>query len=303
MRAGAEKEIKYLESHGQPLQSFNPVRRETYDYEKQNPNDHIKNLQNYLQIVPCLIPLRKELHRATIRHPDLQLGNILVSEDLKIVGLIDWQHSVVLPLFLQCGIPNTFQNYGDVVSESLRTPRLPPGYDQLSEAEQQSQFELFQRRSIHHTYVEKTKFLNPPHHNAMTTEYSVTRRRIYDHARSPWEGDNTNLKADLMNLQQSWPKMFPDQKDTCPLQYSDAEMAECRHLHAADEESDQQLEDTRNYVGVGPEGWVPNEFYDEAKQAAEKLFEQILEASEPGAEREAVRANWVFRDFDESEYS
>jgi hypothetical protein len=50
--------------------------------------------------------------------------------------MIDWQHYTILPLFLHWGIPNSFQNYGDSVSESLQTPKLPRKFDDMEEREQ-----------------------------------------------------------------------------------------------------------------------------------------------------------------------
>lgn len=69
----------------------------------------------YLSPIPghsTLIPFR-------IRHPDLQLGNIIVtrlpdSKNLHVIGLIDWQHTSILPLFLLAGIPQQLQNYDDI---------------------------------------------------------------------------------------------------------------------------------------------------------------------------------------------
>ena len=130
-----------------------------------------------------------------MRHPDLQPNNIFVSDKLEITGLIDWQHSVVLPLFLQCGIPNSLQNYGDEVSESLQIPCLPDNFNNLEEREQFEQAELLRRRQLHHFYVNFTAKYNSEHYDALTSDLSTLRRRLFHHASNPWEGDNTSLKA------------------------------------------------------------------------------------------------------------
>lgn len=77
-------------------------------YQLPLPSDHIRSLEKYLKIVPNLLPSDKSLLRPLLRHPDLQPNNIFVSDDLDIVGLIDWQHASVLPLFLTAGIPKFF---------------------------------------------------------------------------------------------------------------------------------------------------------------------------------------------------
>ncbi|QQK42180.1 kinase-like protein [Penicillium digitatum] len=159
LTAGAKKEIAYLTKFGRPLQPLQRLRREIYNYQAQSPLEHIASLEKYLQIAPYLIPQNNSaITRPVMRHPDLQPNNIFVSDKLEITGLIDWQHSVVLPLFLQCGIPNSLQNYGDEVSESLQIPCLPDNFNNLEEREQFEQAELLRRRQLHHFYA---KALSP----------------------------------------------------------------------------------------------------------------------------------------------
>ena len=72
------------------------------DYQLSDPSEHIESLESYLKIAPALLP-SNEFLQPVLRHPDLQPNNIFVSDDLDIVGLIDWQHAAVLPLFLAAG--------------------------------------------------------------------------------------------------------------------------------------------------------------------------------------------------------
>ena len=44
-------------------------------------------------------PKEAFLNRLTLRHPDLNPNNIFISEEADIMGLIDWQHSKILPFF------------------------------------------------------------------------------------------------------------------------------------------------------------------------------------------------------------
>lgn len=159
------------------------------------------NLEKYPQVTPHLVPHNHPaLHRPVLRHPDLQPNNICISDQLEITGLIDWQHSTVLPLFLQCGIPKSLQNYGDGISESMQNPSLPSNFDELEEMQQLQQAELFRRRQLHYLYVKMTADMNFEHYNALTYGFSTLRRRLFHHASDPWEGDNITLKADLVTL-------------------------------------------------------------------------------------------------------
>ena len=109
----AAKESAWLKAFGRPRLPFERAYRECMNYENSRPEEHIESLENYVRIVPYLVPSEPRFHRPILRHPDLQPNNIFVSENLDIVGIIDWQHCSVLPHFLAAGIPKYFQNYRD----------------------------------------------------------------------------------------------------------------------------------------------------------------------------------------------
>jgi aminoglycoside phosphotransferase (APT) family kinase protein len=79
---------------------FDRIYRDVTGYQKSDPQEHYKHLEMYLQILDRLIPKEPFLNRPTLRHPDLNPNNIFISNEADIVGLIDWQHSRILPFFL-----------------------------------------------------------------------------------------------------------------------------------------------------------------------------------------------------------
>lgn len=64
-------------------------------------------------------------------------------------GIIDWQYTTVLPLFLQAKIPKHYQNYGDEDSENLRRPTLAENFGTMNPSEQEVEMELYRRSQIH----------------------------------------------------------------------------------------------------------------------------------------------------------
>ncbi|KAL4896711.1 kinase-like protein [Aspergillus ambiguus] len=303
LTAGATKEIAYLEKFGRDLQPFQRLRRELYNYQSQSHLEHITSLQKYVQIAPHLLPdSDPALHRPTIRHPDLQPNSIFISDNLEIEGIIDWQHNAILPLFLQCGILESLQNYGDEISESLQIPGLPKDFAESGEVERLQQAELLRRRQLHYVYVKTTEILNPDHYHALTYEFSTLRRRLFQHSGDPWEGDNVTLKADLVALSRFWKELNPDAKTPCPVSFPDNEVAECLRLEHAQLEADEQFQACKEAIGVGNEGWVPIAHYDDAKERERKLKADALDAAETEEERQALLNNWLFDDFSEEEY-
>ena len=81
-------------------------------------------------------------------------------------------------------------------------------------------------------------------------------------------------------------------------------MQEILRLDVAQREADDQLNTCYETLGVGPEGWVPAEHYDEPMQRAAK-FKRDAFAAEDDADAEAdavAKEHWIFDDFDEEEY-
>ncbi|KAJ5379285.1 hypothetical protein N7509_012404 [Penicillium cosmopolitanum] len=237
LTTGATKEIAYLSEFGKPLLPFQRLRREVHAYEPQSHKDHIQNLKKYLAIAPDLIPngeTDQYLHRPVIRHPDLQPNNVIVTESLQVKGLIDWQHSTILPLFLQSGIPLSVKSQ-DIVEPGLSSKESEPISSSLSHSDNDSgsesdidndsddllqlvgdstskprhhwtskELEIFRRRRLHREYLRQTAKLNPEHYAALSEKYNKLRRRLWHHAGDPWEGDTITLKSDLIVLSRRW---------------------------------------------------------------------------------------------------
>jgi hypothetical protein len=161
---------------------------------------------DYLKLAQCLgFKPGSPLDRPVMRHPDFQPNNILVSKTNEIVGLIDWQHSSVLPLGLAAGIPSHFQNYGDPGSERLAEPQinLPSDFDSLDPSEQISIRETMRKRLAHFLYAAFTKRLDEEHYNAIFNQSVILHQRLFKAAGTPWEGDSITLRAEMIRAIQS----------------------------------------------------------------------------------------------------
>lgn len=289
MDSGAIKEMRYLEQYGRPLLPFNRFQRETFKFEKQLPSVHLDSIQKYLQISKYLIPRAEGPQMPMLRHPDLRPGNIFVSNDLKITALIDWQHSVVQPLFLTCGIPE-FLNSPSCFSDTSERPSTSP-----RESEGQTE--------CHQAYVEMTERHNPGHFEALTYPFAVGRQKIHRLAGDPWQGDNIPLRSSLIFVKQHWDQISSDPAVPCPIVFTEEEELECLRLDDAEQQGVEQLEEFKRAIGLGPEGWVSNENYDAAKEAIARMKQMSLDQADSEEEMVAIRDHWVFDDIDEEEYS
>ncbi|KAF8213925.1 protein kinase subdomain-containing protein PKL/CAK/Fmp29 [Mycena galopus ATCC 62051] len=303
--AAARKELAYLEQFGRPLLPFQRERREAYEYKEQSPSDHIKNLERYLLIAFSLVPKNSALHHFCIRHPDLQPSNIIVSRSsdtnqLKIVSLLDWQHTSILPPFLLAGIPGRLQNYDDRVSQALIPPSLPANMDELDPSEQSHAMGLYHRRLIHFHYVKNTEEYNKLHHEALSDPLSMFICRLFGQAGAPWEGETHALEATLIEVTERWERLTGEGVPR-PVVFEPEDLRKTKQLTARLQVADENFEGCRGMVGFETETWVPNEHYAMAMALAELLKLRVM-ALIPEGVRVKSEANWFLNDMDEKDY-
>ena len=253
--------------------------------------------------------------RPSIISASVQPSNIIVSNklsdsnNLHIVGLIDWQHTSILPLFLLAGIPQGLQNYDDIGAQSMTRPLLPENLGSLDETQQNKELELYHRRLVHYHYVKNTEQYNEPHYAALTESMGMFRRRLFSYASEPWEGESLALKVALIQATSNW-KTLTEGDTPCLVVFDPDDIRETLCLDAEQREVEETLEMCQDVIGHGPEGWVPVEHYEEAMACSRKLKEDALAKAELEAELEAeseeervlIAAHWPFDDMDEEEY-
>ena len=301
LEAVGHRELAWLQKFGKQRFPREPLYREFYGRQEVDPQVQVDSLRDYLKVAPHIIPENPELCQPTIRHPDLSPNNIFVSESGDITGVIDWQHSTILPMFLQAKIPKHFQNYGDDDSENFRRPELPTNFDFLEESEKANELELYRRRQLHYFYLGFTSTNNKPHFHAMGKHDLIVRNRLYDTAGRPWEGDNTSLKAELVQISTYWPDIATSaMKETnFPVKYPDADVTNCLNIDAKQKIADAQMQQLRDFIGVNIDGWVPTESYEEAREKERYIKQQMLEAAETEDERKELDEHWPFQDHEE----
>ncbi|KAL0958523.1 hypothetical protein HGRIS_000664 [Hohenbuehelia grisea] len=299
----ARKELAYLERFGKPLLPFHRERREAYEYKEQSPLDHINNLERYLLLAPSLVPKNPSLHPFRIRHPDLQPSNIIVStssdsDQLKIVGLLDWQHASILPLFLIPGIPNLLQNYDDPVSQALIPPSLPANMDEMDEDDQYHAWALYHRRLVHFQYVKNTAEHNKLHHDALSNLFTC---RLFYQAGYPWEAETHALKTTLIEATELWGRLAGEDIP-CPVVFDPEDLRKTKELSPKLQLADENFEGCQGMIGFDTETWVSNEHYKMAMDLAELLKSKILTQISDEEVRAKTEANWFLSDMDEKDY-
>ncbi|KAF1962350.1 kinase-like protein [Byssothecium circinans] len=304
--AVGERELRWTKNFAKPRLHYERLYREVHKFKKMDPQSHVDALNKYLELAKCLgYPPESHLSRPVLRHPDLQPNNIILSETLEIVGLIDWQHATIVPSCLAAGIPKHFQNYGDPESECMAQPArdLPPNFDELSPEEQASVKSQLVRRQTHFLYAALTLQYNEEHYDAIFNNGVIVHQRLYKHAGTPWEGDSITLEAELINANQHWQEIVSSGAIACetpPIRYSDESITSIMDVHRQQEEMDAVMDQMRETLGVDVYGWVPNEEFAATRELARHIKERMIDAAD-AAEKDGVRNHFPFDDFAEDD--
>lgn len=205
------------------------------------------------------------------------------SNQLKIVGLLDWQHASILPALLLAGIPGRLQNYDDQVSQVLIPPSPPANMDELGQSEQSHAMGLCHRRLVHFHYFKNTEEYNKLHHDALPDPASMFICRLFDQAGAPREGEAHALKTMLIEATEIWGRLTGE-------------------LSAKLQVADENFEGCRGMVGFETETWVSNEHYAMAMAPAELPKLRVLTEIPEEEVRAKTEANWFLNDMDEKDH-
>lgn len=306
--APARREIEFCEIFGKPRLHVERYLRELHHFQPRSPIQHRLVLSDYLKLAPYLeIPADHCLSRPTLRHPDFSPNNILVNASSDVVGVIDWQHAVVLPLCLCAGIPDHFQNWGDPVSEMLAKPEveLPENFDQLSQEQQATIQEIMRRRLVHFYYAALTMKQTPDHFDAFRDVSSMLRAKLFHYAGAPWEGDSISLKYVILQTRQNWPMHLDEGISTppreFPVHYSEEEIQQCFNDYDQEQEKLGELSEMKDLIGTDVLGWVPNEDHLEHSRAVIQAIKgSLMEHSSTDTEKTAVLDHFPFDDHEEN---
>ncbi|KAL2822161.1 hypothetical protein BDW59DRAFT_181071 [Aspergillus cavernicola] len=89
---------------------------------KQLGKPRLRELHQLSKATPLDLSSDHAFSRPTLRHPDFSPNNILINSSNEVSGIIEWQHSVILPLCLCAGIPITSKT-GATLFRNIATAR------------------------------------------------------------------------------------------------------------------------------------------------------------------------------------
>lgn len=313
IRSVAERELAWMQQYARPRYP-NPVYiRRFFRYEQVSPEEHIKNLKDFLQIVGNLTPqqISKVNDRPVILQHDLQLRNLFVNStipqtnksdpSMDLLSVTNWGQASVLPLFMQAGIPSAFSSRSE-------------------------------------DYCRITRMLNLAGTHALQDLFSPAgdlARLLCKAAASPWQGDSVTLRALLIRAVQEWPtltgatavtvqvtemlktgvedgevpkttldtieKLLNPEIPACPLAYSPEEIERSDYFSDKLSKVAEQFEWLRRGMQLDRNGFVGHERFKSVKGISEFTKKRLIEiAEDKHVEKYEYGVMWPFDDHDES---
>ena len=260
------------------------------------PTDHISLLSQYRAIAPYLLPRQGDLTSPTLRHPDLHQSNIFLRpHSTQILGIIDWQGSSVLPLFLQSGFP-PFCDHDPTHPQSLEKPKISDQFEEMNPEGQEKALKELRHKQANLYYTAATKLKREPHMQALQLPYLHMRQYLIQQAGMPWDGDLVNLRAALVGVCSKWNALVGDLP--CPISFTDEQVRVALKESEEWNEAAEMLATVRESLGIDGEGGTYPENYDRAMFLNKEWRMKMLEAAKP-EEKEKCWQIWPYKDDDD----
>lgn len=260
--------LRNLESKGDPIAKS---AANTRPYE---PSIHIRLLEQFLSIVPFVLPKDQFINYPTLWHTDLHGDNIFVdpTNPSKITSIIDWQSISANPFFMQTRFPSIFDCDWPYPWGAL-VPRLVENYDVLPPDAQEKERQQYQDVRLKKYYEVASRKFNPLVLRALDStreegENDVQISTLLAIVGRTWLDGPIPLRDVLIQIFENWGHFSAD--TACPIYFSQEEIArskeEAKQWASAYEEFDRLR---KELVGE-KERWVSGEEYEEAKRRYEE---------------------------------
>lgn len=251
-----------------------------------NPELHVRLLEQFLCVLPFILPPGDSIDTPVLWHHDLHPKNIFVDErnPTKISGIIDWQGVLAAPLFIQARFPSVFDYDGPYTWGAI-LPELPSDFDSFSEPEKELASNVLAEERLKKFYEIASRKFNPLVFKAldvMRNENNPASFTLHIIGRT-WVDGPVPFKELLIQIYEKWGWIIAHRGIgvPCPISFTQEEIRKAREQAEAWAVAFNEYEDLRNQI-VGKDGWVSNEEYEEAmtrfnshRSTLEKLHKRL----------------------------
>lgn len=255
--------------------------------------EHLHLLTAAQDVIATLAPLLKNFASPVLWHPDLHMGNVFVSEEdyTKVVGLIDWQFTTILPTLTQAQWP-LLLTVPDDYETGPSVPKPPAGINETDPDEQKALREKYEESVLAKCYEIALNKANP-NTGSVLSESPEAVRQLFLLCPDTYKDGIVPLRDCLIKISKSWEASeFPG---SCPIQFTSGELS-THHEQLTEYDDWRSLRQyTFDVLSTDEEGWVPPQLTFEAIRAHErKLFQLYMNSQESGITEEKAKSLWFF---------
>ncbi|OAX82056.1 hypothetical protein ACJ72_03598 [Emergomyces africanus] len=256
-------------------------------------NDHINLINSCRETMQVLIRDANLQAGAlpTLIHPDYHTRNVFVSQDdpTIVTALIDWQWTSIEPAFMYA------ENTPDFASLSEENLAEEETGKQSSDNEQEKQHQTSEF-ICHKTYDVVMCLMIPKMRIAKRIDPPLL--RLFHYCMTTWRDGAPAIRQELLDVRSHWAEYgFPGE---CPYVPTKEELCQ----HAAQYEDFESMHKLKAWLkktlGTSSDGWMPNEIWDDAKEAHRAAYELWMktarESETSGGDMTVARAEklWPF---------
>ncbi|KXG46483.1 Aminoglycoside phosphotransferase [Penicillium griseofulvum] len=283
----AQRELLQISNAGQP---------DKYGFYKGTVDEQSQLLKITMGLMKLLDSneLLKKVSQPTLWHTDLHMGNIFVApeEPSRIVSLIDFQSTSVLPAFLQARWPVFLrppQNYDYV--KGIFHPELPENFKELDEESKVIALRDWTQVKLAKAYEVSTYLEDRPASNAMNVPRIF--QELFTRCGEVSEVGIVPLRACLIEISQSWSELgFHGE---CPFTFSQQDIDE-HERHFAEYQAWYDVRAlAEECLDTDSEGWIaPQLDINEKRRQNEELLAMCIERVAGERSVQEAKAMWPF---------
>jgi hypothetical protein len=114
--------------------------------------------------------------------------------------------------------------------------------------------------------------MNQQHWRVLADDFDILRCRIFDYASERWEGPNTNLQYDLVQVSQAWDRLHHGAAaPECPVSFTKEKTNRIDALDDSHRDADGDTAHINELLRIGSDGWTPHERLDYAQNKAVEI--------------------------------
>ena len=303
----ARCEKAWINRYAVPLPLNSPARAPGV---AEHPHEHLRSLDQYLQLAPYLLPADPALAASYLWHTDFHGRNIFVAPALdssgkkvyQIVDVIDWQHVCAGPLYLQARVPEIMQQIGPAErSSSMAKPTLPGDFSSLLGEEKEAARKEYLCQLYYWYWMQITQRKNSRQFSALTDPGGLLRvnpTRLVGHTWGHmWGNELLPFRAALVDAVANWDIVTgaDGTAPVCPLHFSADEILQLETDLEEWNNGRASLFRLMDGLGVDSRGLVLSDSYETSRALNEELRKQFVDEG-PIEEQDDRLAAWPFQD-------